>query len=95
MAPTGTAVTFEVNIEPDRHHAWSVVRDANAWIVCRGRPAAPAASFRTDGDTAWKLLYNAIPPHAATSGVAIGGDAALVAPMLAARSVMVHASREP
>jgi uncharacterized protein (TIGR03083 family) len=86
-APTGTAVAFAVEGEGD--NAWSVVREDSGWVVMRGRAAHPAASVRTDADSAWRLLYNALPPEAIRERVAVTGDGALAEPMLRARSVMV------
>jgi hypothetical protein len=60
--------------------AWRV-RDLAAHLL--------EARVRTDADTAWRLLYNALPPDAARARVAIDGDAALAEPLLRARSVMV------
>ena len=34
----------------------------SGWVVLRGRAAHAAASARTDADTAWRLLYNALSP---------------------------------
>ncbi len=86
-ASTGTAVVFEV--EADGTNVWSVIRETSGWNVVRGRVPDAVASLRTDGETAWKLLYNALPTEAARGRVTITGEAALTEPMLAARSVMV------
>jgi uncharacterized protein (TIGR03083 family) len=86
-APAGSAVGFEVRGEPPR--AWSVVREVSGWVVMRGRAERPAASVQADADTAWRLLYNALPPEAARARLTIAGDAALIEPLLRARSVMV------
>jgi hypothetical protein len=41
-------------------------------------------------DTAWRLLFNALPPDSAADGLLTGsGDAALLDPLLRARSVVV------
>ncbi len=87
-AAPGTAVAFEIDVD-DHPAAWSVIRDESGWTVMRGRSDDAAASLRTDADTAWKLLYNALSRDTARARVAITGDAALVEPMLNARSVMV------
>lgn len=86
-APTGTTVVFEV--AGDAEYAWSATVEPAGWIVMRGRAPAPAASLHADADTAWKLLYNALPPDLVRARATIAGDASLVEPMLAARSVMV------
>ena len=86
-AAAGTAVVFEVDTEGE--NVWSVVREASGWSVARGRASRVAACLRTDADTAWKLLYNALSVEAARARVTITGDSALIEPMLRARSVMV------
>lgn len=86
-AEPGTAVVLDVEAEGE--NTWSLVREDAGWIVCRGAAPAAAARVRMDADTAWKLLFNALPPHAARSRVAITGDASLAEPMLRTRSVMV------
>ena len=84
-APTGTAVAFEV----EDAGAWSVVREAEGFIVLRGRAPRPAASLTADADTAWRLLYNALAPQAARERVRVSGEPSLVEPLFAARAVMV------
>lgn len=86
-AEPGTAVVLEVDAEGE--NTYSVVRGASGWDVFRGAAAGAAARVRMDADTAWRLLYNALPPDAARARVTISGDAALTEPMLRARSVMV------
>jgi len=86
-ADDGTVVVFEVDAEGD--NVWSVIRGASGWSVVRGRASNEAACMRTDADTAWKLLYNALSVEAARARVTITGDSRLTEPMLRARSVMV------
>ena len=86
-ADVGTAVVFEVDAEGD--NVWSVVREAPGWSMARGRASCAAACLRTDADTAWKLLYNALSVEAARARVTMTGDRSLTEPMLRARSVMV------
>ncbi len=86
-APTGTAIVFEV--AGDGTHEWTLVRAESGWNVWRGRHDQPATAIRTDADTAWKILYNALPGDRASQRVTIAGDASLAAPLLHARSVMV------
>lgn len=86
-ADEGTAVVFAVTgADGD---SWSLIRNQGGWNVFRGAVSAPAAAVRADPDTSWRLLYNALPPEAALKKVAIEGEAALAAPLLATRSVMV------
>jgi hypothetical protein len=86
-AAPGTAVALQVDAEGE--NLWSVVRQAPGWEVLRGAAPDAAARVRVDADTAWRLLYNALPPDAAHARVTIEGDTALAEPMLRARSVMV------
>ena len=86
-APTGTAIAFEVT--GDDTYDWTVVRAESRWEVWRGRHDDPATAITTDADTAWKLLYNALPKDRASQRVTIAGNASLAAPLLNARSVMV------
>lgn len=86
-AADGTAIVFAVDGEPD--YVWSIVREAARWSVLRGRAPDAAATLRTDPDTAWRLLYNALPPAEARARVVLSGDEALTAPILHTRSVMV------
>jgi hypothetical protein len=86
-APPGTIVVFEV--DGTVNEAWSLRRGTAGWTLSGGRGEAAAATLQTDADTAWKLLYNAIPRANVRSRVRITGDERLIAPMLASRSVMV------
>jgi uncharacterized protein (TIGR03083 family) len=86
-APPGTTVVFEVDAEPD--YQWSVVREASAWVVVRGRASGAAASVRMDAATAWKLLFNALHKDDAESRMAISGESRLIEPVVGTRAVMV------
>ena len=86
-AENGAAVVFEVRGEEGE--AWSLIRDPGAWQIWRGAAPEPAVTVRADPDTAWRLLYNALPPRVAREKVSIQGDATLAAPLFSTRSVMV------
>lgn len=86
-AEEGAAVVFEVI---DREDAvWSVIREGGSWRIRQGAAPGPTATLRADADTAWRLLYNALPPTAALERISVEGDAALAEPFLSTRSVMV------
>ena len=87
-ADDGTAVVFEVS--GDGGGEWSVVREQDQWRLGRGAVAEPAARVWTDADTAWRLLFNALPAAAIAERVHMAGDRSLTAPMLGARAVMVE-----
>ena len=82
-APNGTAVVFDVD-----GCRWSVVQ-GDRWEVFRGAAPSPATIVRAGADTAWRILYHALPRDEILARVTIDGDAALAEPLLAARSVMV------
>ena len=87
MAEDGTAVVFEVTGEEGE--VWSLIREAGDWRVWRGAAPRPAVTVRADPDTAWRMLYNALPSAVAREKVLVHGDATLAAPLLSTRSVMV------
>jgi len=84
----GTAIVFGVNADSD--YVWSLVRDATGWRVVRGAAAPATTEVWADVETAWKVLYNALPPEVVRARVTITGDGGLAERMLRARSVMVH-----
>lgn len=57
--------------------------------VHRGAAPSPAATVRTDADTAWRMLFHALSHEEILARVAISGDTAAAEPLLRARSVMV------
>jgi hypothetical protein len=85
-APEGTAITFHVQ-DTD---SFTVVRTASGWQVFHGFAHDAAALLRVGRDTAWRLLYNALPAHVARMELEmVEGDRALAEPLFRARSVMV------
>jgi hypothetical protein len=85
-APEGTTITFHVQ-DTD---SFSVVRTAAGWQVFHGFAHDAAALLRVGTDTAWRLLYNALPPDVARRELEmVEGDRALAEPLFRARSVMV------
>lgn len=69
--------------------AWTIRRDPEAWSLWAGEPADPSALAELTDDTAWRLLFNALPASAVADRVRIHGDAGLIAPLSRARSVIV------
>lgn len=86
-AEPGQAVT--VDISGAAGGKWTLVRESDRWTLWRGEPSATAASVHLDGDTAWKLLFNALPESEAARAVRIEGRADLAGALLRARSVIV------
>jgi hypothetical protein len=86
-AGEGTAVTLEVKGEAGG--VFTLVREDEVWRLFEGEPEGVRTRLSMDADTAWRLLYNALPQDAACARATLAGDQALAAPLLAARSVMV------
>jgi uncharacterized protein (TIGR03083 family) len=86
-APDGTSLVIQLPGEDG--DAWSLVRAAGRWQLGRGSVPGATAIITLDPDSAWRLLYNALPPDAARRVVRIEGDAALAEPLFSTRSVMV------
>jgi hypothetical protein len=81
-APAGT----EVAVEIPGIGAWTLTRTATGWSLDEGRAAAPAASLRTNGEVAWRLLTGA---RYDIGQVQLSGDPALADPLLQVRGIIV------
>ena len=69
---------------------WTLRRDDDGWSLWAGEESGESARVSMSDDTAWRLLFNALPLDSADDGlVARSGDAALFGPLLRARSVIV------
>jgi uncharacterized protein (TIGR03083 family) len=68
---------------------WTLARVRERWTLAEGVPASETTHVRLDQDAAWQLLFNALPEAAAARAVQVTGRAALAAPLLRARSVIV------
>ena len=68
---------------------WTLLRDDARWTLHAGAPSDPTTTIRLDGDTAWRLLFNALSTSDAERQVEISGDRSLAASFLRARSVIV------
>lgn len=87
----GTAVW--VAVEGDAGGVWSVIRRPGGWTLCDGAPPTCAAGLRTDAETAWMWLYNALPADQVRRRLEVRGDDELGAAVMGARAVMVRRSR--
>ncbi|MEQ1728947.1 MAG: hypothetical protein ABL982_11245, partial [Vicinamibacterales bacterium] len=87
MAPEGASIA--VTVHGDAGGAWSLLRESAEWVLtdAAGARIETARCEMTD-DTAWRLLFNAL-PRERSSEVRCGGDVSLLAPLLRARSVVV------
>ena len=81
--------TVELHVGGDTGTAWTLQRDHAAWRLWRGTSPGATTMISVDPDTAWRILYNAIPLSEARDRTRVEGDPTLAAPFYAARSVMV------
>lgn len=68
---------------------WTLRREDRGWSLWAGTDASESARVTMSDDTAWRLLFNALPPDRAASLVATSGKSDLFMPLLRARSVIV------
>jgi uncharacterized protein (TIGR03083 family) len=83
LGPAGLGTTVGVRLGDDR---WSLVRTDSGWSLDPGGPATAAATLALDAEPAWRHLTGLPVPSAA---VRAEGDPALVASLLAVRSIIV------
>jgi uncharacterized protein (TIGR03083 family) len=86
-APSGQTLVFDVSGAAGGK--WTLSKDVERWIIQAGEPPAPTTRVRLADSTAWQLLFNALPERDAIKVVQVEGHAALAAPLLNARSVIV------
>jgi uncharacterized protein (TIGR03083 family) len=86
-AAPGQGVTVEVT--GDAGGVWTLRRGEDRFSLWAGEERAETARVTMSDDTAWRLLFNALPPDRAEALVVRSGDPALSAPLLRARSVIV------
>jgi uncharacterized protein (TIGR03083 family) len=86
-AATGKWLTIEVTGVAGG--VWTLRRDEDRFRLWAGQEAGESARVTMSDDTAWRLLFNALPPGRADALVTRSGDPALSAPLLRARSVIV------
>jgi len=81
--------TIAVAIDGPAGGSWALRRELGRWTLWAGTPDRADARARLSDDAAWRLLYNALPPAQASAAIAADGRAALIAPLLRARSIIV------
>lgn len=84
LAPAPTGTTVAVTLGADH---WTLHRTPDAWSLSSSPPSSPpAAAITLDAATAWRHLTGLQVPPAA---VRVDGDPALVASLVAVRSIIV------
>jgi len=90
LAPVGTALVLDVRGEGGEGvGCWTLARAIDGWRLWRGAADEPTTTVSTDGDAAWRLLYNALPEETARARLRVEGEEWLAEPLFTARSVMV------
>ena len=86
-AENGATVTIDVT--GPSGGLWTLRRDRERWSLWAGSPERSNATLVLSDDTAWRLLFNALPPSQAIPRIVATGEPALAAPFVHARSVIV------
>jgi uncharacterized protein (TIGR03083 family) len=81
--------TIVIEVSGPSGGAWTLARQRDRWTLLLGVPASETTRVRLDQDSAWQLLFNALPEPDAARVASITGRAELAAPLLRARSVIV------
>ena len=90
-APAGSSLALRISGPSGGD--WTLHRDAAGWILDQhsgpdGKGTSAAVVEMTD-ETAWRLLFNALPGSAAAERVRVSGDRELASPLFRTRSVIV------
>ena len=86
--PAERGQTVTIDISGASGSQWTLLREAQHWTLWRGEPSEVTSRIRLDDDTAWKLLFNAMPERDAAEAVLVEGSELGFA-LLRARSVIV------
>ncbi len=87
--PADTGETIVIDVSGPSGAAWTLARERDRWTLSEGVPASETTRVRLDQDSAWQLLFNALPQRDAARAARITGRAELAVPLLRARSVIV------
>jgi uncharacterized protein (TIGR03083 family) len=68
---------------------WTLAREEQRWTLWRGEPPSATTRIRLNDQTAWQLLFNALPEDDAARAVRVEGRMDLGRALLCARSVIV------
>ena len=87
--PAEPGQTVAIEISGPSGGQWILLRGEQRWTLWTGEPEWRTARIRLDDDTAWRVLFNALPEHEAARSIQVEGQAELARPLLSARSVIV------
>ncbi len=86
-ADEGATVTIDVT--GPSGGVWTLRRDGGQWSLWAGAADRATTTIVLSDDTAWRLLFNALPPAQAIDRIVTTGERSLAAPLVQARSVIV------
>ena len=69
--------------------AWTLLRQSGTWTIWAGAVANPGARVHLSDQSAWRLLFNALPPGEAVKAIRVEGRLDLASPLMSARSIVV------
>jgi len=87
VAEPGQAVVLEIGGASGG--PWTLTREEQRWTLWRGGQESATTRIRMNDDTAWKLLFNALPASEAARAIHVEGRVELGQALLRARSVIV------
>ena len=87
--PAGPGTCLTIEVAGAAGGVWTLRREEDRFRLWAGEEAGESARVVMSDDTAWRLLFNALPPGRAETLVTRSGDTVLSAPLLRARSVIV------
>ena len=89
VQPPGENASVVVAVTGRASGTWTLRRAGQAWDIDEGGSPAPSATIAMSDETAWRLLFNALPPGEAQSQITLGGSIDLARPIFGARAVIV------
>jgi uncharacterized protein (TIGR03083 family) len=81
--------TLTIEITGPAGGVWTLKRGGDGWTLWAGQERDETARVTLSDETAWRLLFNALPVERADKLVTRSGDPAVYGPLLRARSVIV------
>ena len=88
-APADPGTAIVIAIDGAAGGVFTLRRDEHRWRILAGEDGTPHARAILSDDTAWRLLFNALPLDGADARVRSEGRRDLIRPLLRARSVVV------
>ena len=87
--PAEPGETLVLDVTGPAGGQWTLARERDRWTLAGGAPPSETTRVRLNDDSAWKLLFNALPASDASRAVGVTGKAELAEALLRARSVIV------